>query len=414
MGNKSFIRKLLVYITGSLAAQILSFMLMPIVTRTYSPESLGVINKFIAIANIAIPLFTLSLVYSIVLTKSNLVSVIKVICSNLIFFTIVAYVFIFFMWEWSSVAKHQVYWFLLPIYILSYSLTQIGEQISVKYENFKKISYANFLQSAVNNFFKLMLPLFFTPGYFLLILSSIVGVASTFLLYTKDIFFFKIKKLFSYKRTLKVLQCNSNFVFFQTPQNIINALSQGFPVLIISALFGDNMAGQYGLANTLMLIPISLLGTAIINITYSKITEIFKFGKNLSNYLIKFVLVMLCFSTVIFSPIFFWGDDLFSIFFGHEWKISGELASFLVPSFIFILASRPVIPAIYIYKIQYYLLLNEIIGIVLRCAGLFAGYYYFQSASISVLLFSLSNIIVYSLLCVQVLIKSRKLEHYKK
>ncbi|MCX9073011.1 hypothetical protein NLN87_22990, partial [Citrobacter portucalensis] len=219
--------------TGSLAAQILSFAFMPLVTRLYTPESLGVLNKFSSVANVAIPLFTLSLVYSLVLTK-NLMETIKGILTIILVFTVVTYLIILFFLGWEKFDRHLLYWLILPLYILLFSISQAGEQLCVKAEKFKKISCANFIQSGINNVFKITLPTFCSSGFLLLIISTVAGVFSTFLIYYKDIFYFKIKGVVRISNALKVIHDNKSFVFYQTPQNVINALSQGLPIFIIS------------------------------------------------------------------------------------------------------------------------------------------------------------------------------------
>lgn len=416
MKKKSFINNIVVYITGSLAAQVLSFAFMPLVTRLYTPESLGVLNKFISVANVAIPLFTLSLIYSLVLTK-NLVETIKGILTIISFSTVITCLVILFFLGWETFDKHSLYWLILPLYILLFSISQVGEQLCVKAENFKKISCANFIQSGFNNVFKITLPTLCSSGFLLLLISAVAGVFSTFLIYYKDIFFFKIKGVVRISNALKVINDNKSFVFYQTPQNVINAFSQGLPIFIISILFGDNMAGQYGLANTLMLVPISLLGTAIVNVTYPKVKYIYEQNGDLFLYILKSYFVMLLISVVIFLPILLFGSEVFSFFFGGQWSAAGKIASLLVPSFVIILISRPVIPIIYTYRMQRHLLINEIVGIFLKCIALGSGYYFFKSAFISVLLFSFANVAVYSILCAQVLLRANRMNRemiYKK
>ncbi|QLR72577.1 oligosaccharide flippase family protein [Citrobacter freundii] len=415
--KKNFINNIVIYMTGSLAAQILSFAFMPLVTRLYSPESLGVLNKFISVANVAIPLCTLSLIYSLVLTK-NLMEAIKGILTIISISTVATYLVILLFLGVKTFDRNLLYWLILPLYIFLFSISQTGEQLCVKTEKFKIISFANFIQSGVNNFFKIILPIFCSSGFLLLLISAVAGVFSTFLIYYKDIFVFKIKGVIRLSNALKVIHDNKSFVFYQTPQNVINALSQGLPIFIISILFGDNMAGQYGLANTLMLVPISLLGTAIVNVTYPKVKYIYEQKGDLFIYLLKSYLTMLLISVVIFLPILLFGSEVFSFFFGGQWSAAGKIASLLVPSFVIILISRPVIPIIYIYRMQRHLLINEIVGIILKCIALGSGYYFFKSVFISVLLFSFANVAVYSILCAQALLRanrvSRKIIYKKK
>ncbi|MCX9073020.1 polysaccharide biosynthesis protein, partial [Citrobacter portucalensis] len=133
--------------------------------------------------------------------------------------------------------------------------------------------------------------------------------------------------------------------------------------------------------------------------------------------ILKSYFVMLLISVVIFLPILLFGREVFSFFFGGQWSAAGKIASLLVPSFVIILISRPVIPIIYTYRMQRHLLINEIVGVFLKCIALGSGYYFFKSVFISVLLFSFANVAVYSILCTQALLRANRMNRkaiYKK
>src|SRR5690606_34413792 len=66
-----FLRKVMVLILGQIGAQIIAFLLTPVVTRLYGPENYGKLGVFLAISNVLIPAVALSYPIAIVLPKKT-------------------------------------------------------------------------------------------------------------------------------------------------------------------------------------------------------------------------------------------------------------------------------------------------------------------------------------------------------
>src|SRR5699024_10541627 len=69
--QKSFIRNVLLLVTGTAGAQLITVLVSPIITRLYGPEAFGIMGTFSAIANIIIPIAALTYPVAIVLPKKD-------------------------------------------------------------------------------------------------------------------------------------------------------------------------------------------------------------------------------------------------------------------------------------------------------------------------------------------------------
>lgn len=67
----NFIGNVLKLVSGSVAAQILGILLVPIVTRIYSPDDMGVFQLFVAVSGILVIFSTFSYQFAIMLPKSE-------------------------------------------------------------------------------------------------------------------------------------------------------------------------------------------------------------------------------------------------------------------------------------------------------------------------------------------------------
>ena len=67
----NFITNVLKLVSGSVASQILAILLVPLITRIYSPDDLGVFQLFVSVSGILVIFSTFSYQYAIMLPKTD-------------------------------------------------------------------------------------------------------------------------------------------------------------------------------------------------------------------------------------------------------------------------------------------------------------------------------------------------------
>jgi lipopolysaccharide exporter len=67
----NFIANVLKLVSGSVTAQIMGILLVPLLTRIYSPEDLGIFQLFLSISSILIIFSTFSYQFAIMLPKTE-------------------------------------------------------------------------------------------------------------------------------------------------------------------------------------------------------------------------------------------------------------------------------------------------------------------------------------------------------
>src|SRR5690606_34831965 len=82
-----FFNNVIVAMTGVAAAQLITFLLMPVITRLYTPQDFGLLATFTALIGILAPLATLSYTNAISIPKDddNAVSIAKLSIFSTIF-----------------------------------------------------------------------------------------------------------------------------------------------------------------------------------------------------------------------------------------------------------------------------------------------------------------------------------------
>jgi O-antigen/teichoic acid export membrane protein len=121
-----------------------------------------------------------------------------------------------------------------------------------------------------------------------------------------------------------------DFAFYSTPQNVMYAVSQGIPVILLAHFFGIAIAGHYALGLRLIQAPSTLIRAAVYQVLLQKMSESYNHGKDLHPLLVSTTIGM---TAVVILPaiiVFIWGPLLFAWILGERWLVAGEYARWLV------------------------------------------------------------------------------------
>jgi len=183
-----------------------------------------------------------------------------------------------------------------------------------------------------------------------------------------------------------------DFPLYRAPQNFINAASQSLPVLMLAAFFGPVAAGYYTLARMVMAMPTTLIGKAVNDVFYPRITEAAHNGENLPRHIVQATGALLAIGVVPFGLVVLSGPWLFSFVFGDEWGTAGEYARWLALWLLAAFINRPSVATIPVLSLQRGFLVYEIVSVVVRVAAIIVGVSLFESDVIAIALFSLSGV----------------------
>ena len=163
-------------------------------------------------------------------------------------------------------------------------------------------------------------------------------------------------------RTL--LKKHRDFPVYRVPTDLIHALSQSAPIVLLSALYSPAAAGFYLLAHTVIKLPLNILGSALGNVVYARIAEISREKRALLPFVARvtafqlFVPGGLLASAAIFFP------PLFSFVFGEVWITSGTYAQWMSLWIVGMLVNIPGVRALpVIGKQGWHLFFNGLIAV---------------------------------------------------
>lgn len=408
-----FARNVAVVASGTAAAQAITMAFAPLITRIYGPEAFGLLGTFMAIVAVAIPVAALAYPIAIVLPREDRDALGLVRLSAILSFAValLAAALLVLGGDWLTVTLGAEsvagYLFLIPVVMLFAAWMQIAQQWLIRKKEFGVVARSAVTHSLILNSATSGIGWLHPVGAVLIVLAALGQALHAALLFVgaRRRYQAKVPASEEGQRTsLKALaHRHRDFPLYRAPQNFINAASQSLPVLMLAAFFGPVAAGFYTLTKIVMGMPTTLIGKAVSDVFYPRITEAAHNGENLPRHIVQATGALLAIGVVPFGLVVLFGPWLFGLVFGADWVMAGEYARWLALFFLFNFINKPSVAAVPVLGIQRGLLVYELFSTGTKALGLVAGFYWFGSDVWAVALFSVLGVLAYSAMMLWIL-----------
>ena len=265
--------------------QALSFILIPIITRYYSPEDFGMFSLYGSIITPFAVFANLGYGSAIVSAQSDdeASNLFTLNIFSTILFTLLSFIiFIIFNEEIGSFKNYgsiKSYFWLIPISILIHGFYIAFRSLNIRFKGFNLISSSQIVKYLSENSNNLIAAFTgFASGGLLIIGGLLGGISSLSILSinfwtkTKN----KIINDFSLNSLKHVALKYSKFPKYILPVDFVSRISEQLPIYLLAIYFSQSIIGYYALGLRLLTMPISLIGGAIGDVFFKKhqMTEI--------------------------------------------------------------------------------------------------------------------------------------------
>ncbi|ARV07663.1 O-antigen translocase [Polaribacter sp. SA4-10] len=403
--KKEFVKNVLTLITGSAISQIVIYASILVLTRLFSTELFGIYILFSSIILILKPISTLQYELAIILPKDNKDAI------NLFFFSIIfvllfsalLLIIIFFfknnLLSVFEISELSDFIYLIPISIFFFGSISVFDYWNNRTSMFKNISKGLITKSIAMSSTQIATG-FSSFNYLGLIPGHIIGQLLQLLILIK----LSVKSIsnlmneVTLKRMLHQAKKYKDIPFFNTLINVTNNLSNELPVLLITAYFGLDNVGVYGLAVKFTRAPVGIIQQSVNQVFFNKASKVFNSDDSLNDLVIRTSKNLLFISFLIFTPLIIISFYLDYIF-GDIWVDVGLYSRILIPWLFIAFLSNPLTSLIVILNKQKTILIFDSITLVFRFLAMFIGYYFYNNIIISLILFSgvgmLFNILIF-------------------
>lgn len=412
------VRSILLLAGSTATAQLIGICAMPLVTRLYTPEQIGIVSLFLSFFGFWATTLSWRYEYALLIARDDAES--HVICrlaiGIVIFMSLLAVPLL-----WVLQSGNFMEFGLLPAWapIIAFPIL-VGHGIFMVYRSWalragliRHITQATIYRSGAGALSKVGLGVLGWGVVGLFIAELAAACASMFKLLVATTSHYAASKPghIDGKTFISTGRRYAKFPLLETPSAWLDALAAALPLPLVATLYGPEAAGWFGLARMVVSVPNSQIGSAVADVFQMELAKAVldhdaPRARRLFYAIMKkaalFGLVPLL-GVVAFLP---W---LMSIVFGGEWAPAGLAAAALAPWFYAALVISPLSRALSVLQAQELKFFYDVSAVGLLLSAFFAA----QALKLSFIEFclaiSLAKSVGYLVYCVVLirLIESR-------
>ncbi len=182
-----------------------------------------------------------------------------------------------------------------------------------------------------------------------------------------------LRRAFRIDRIVRAARAYREFPFYSAPQNLLNAVSQHLPLLLLAKFFGPAVAGFYVLAVRSVQAPLNLFLNSLRQAFFQKASELHNRGGDTVTLFRRTTLRLLAMAAPPTLAVLLFGPRLFAFVLGSRWLTAGVYARWLVLWQGLMFANVPAVFFAQVLRKQRQVLLVDIVLLVARALAIVAG-----------------------------------------
>jgi O-antigen/teichoic acid export membrane protein len=320
---------------GTALAQLLAIVAMPVLSRLYSPGDFGALAVFMAVSSIVATAVTLRYETSILLPKKEQEAI------SLVLLSLALAMFL-------GMACGAIVWLLpagiratlgvsavggwLPVAVaagIATAMVAIGTAWLNRQRAYLKIAQLRITQSALGALLGIGLGIYgygaglLAAQFVSLLVVAVIAIAGLVTMFTR----------WRKQDINDVARAQIAAPKYLLPTALLDVVTLQLPVLLITAWFSSEAAGQFSMAWKILALPMALVGAAVGQVFFERISA--DIHSNIDLVRRRYVRVSLMLGGVAIFPALLvatYGEELFEFVLGQAWGASGKMAELLVIS----------------------------------------------------------------------------------
>jgi O-antigen/teichoic acid export membrane protein len=326
--DKSLVKNLSIVLGGVGIAQLIPFLFSFFIARIYSPEQFGIFGLLLSITGPLSVIVCLRYESTIVLPKEEKEAIGLIqLCWLIAFILSLSSVLLLFVFSALSYDV-SLFYFVIPSFILFVALGQSVNFWLQRKELFKKIAFLKIIQTSTLSIFTVFFGyLSFKNG---LIWGYILGWLLVSILSFSIIFSHITSLRNTFSETMQLMKKYKHFPLYNALPALLQACCVSVPLWIAKKNFTTEDVGYFNLSRQLLLILTSIGIPAFTQVYYQRSVSTFH---NKLKQIIEFKKILLFLFSISVSAVIvlvLFGEEIFTLFYGNKWTISGRISSVLI------------------------------------------------------------------------------------
>lgn len=349
-GLGEFTRHVLTLMSGTTLAQMVPLLVLPLLSRLYSPEAFGAYALFVATTTLLAVLVTARYELAIMLPGEdkdavNLVVLALVLAgsSMLVLFTVVGVCREFMVFSFAG--NMRISWFFI---LVASILMNVVYQVLSYWVNRKKryglLASAVIAQQLSAAFARVFLG--YNQFEFLgngLILGTLAGQAFSVALMLRGnaVELWTLRSAVHLRELYRIAKQYRQFPVYNAPYSILGTISRDYLIYGLTFFGHQHAAGLFSLARSIVSAPVTFLSASLGQVFFQKAATTFGTPE-----LEQITTQLMTILSRAFLPAFvlfaMWAPQGFALVFGEEWREAGLYGSLYAPAaFLFLFSSWP-------------------------------------------------------------------------
>ncbi|MDE6493385.1 MAG: oligosaccharide flippase family protein [Bacteroidales bacterium] len=392
IGKSEIVRNVATLSVGSVVSQLIPVLMSFVLARLYAPQDYGDLGVFVNCAGILTVFSCGRYEYAIVRPQREVDALNLMALSGMIAVGVSLLTFaVFAVGTALKVAPLAQFpcKYGLPLVLLFMAVFQILGNYANRCEKYRILTASNIVRSVVQALTRLGLGVLQVGTG--LITGCMAGWAGGCAVYAAQARLSgAVRRCFSWKRIGELAVRYKDFPRYLMTGNLLSALSNNLPVLILAAFYSKESIGYFSMALAVLYLPVMYVGVAIGQVFYKKASA---WQIESTNRLAgRFFLFSAVLAILMFSVLLAGGPSMFRFLLGEHWGTVGLYSIYLSPWLMLVFCILPlgwIFDARDRQKTEMGL---KLLSFIVRIAVVLAGSYCGLSFAAVLLLYSASGV----------------------
>lgn len=403
-----FIRNVFHLGLANVVAQVLSLLVVPLLTRLYSPLDYGAFAIYLAVLNTLIPIASLRFHAALALpTKTEDRRTVFMIALGVLGLGtgfIFLLVFSVHYWdvlpaEWVSSGIISLLW-ILPFNFAAMGMAQLLTAWLLADNEFRSAAVARIAESFSDRVVSCLCAFSSITQHMGLVWGRLLGsIAAASILWRsahrsheRDMW-----ASFSLAQLTCIINRYRHFALVSSCATMCDGAARQAPALLLAFSFSPVIAGYYALALQVANVPLLIAGDALASTFFQRAILSRENPAKLANDSIRLFRTMLCVIIPLTLALWFLGKPVFQLVFGLPWEQAGVFAEVLAIGFLFMFLHRPLSVLFDVFEAQTARLWFDIINLVLRISTIIGFVHWFPDPKIVLTAFTIVSAGLYGI-----------------
>jgi len=328
--------------TGTMASQVIVIGSTPLLTRLFGPEAFGALALFTALNALLVGLSTLKYDLSIILPADDgeATQLTRLTLTSSALFALLLMLGLV-LGRCLLGPKVHPFYFLLPLSILLAAAYTCSQQWAARGNDYRRFSHSAVIGAIVNVAVAFAIGLTMRDALYGLVVGWVSGLAASFAYASAGQWRKSASKYHDWRKLWSAAHAHRRFPYFVLPSSLAQTLGSSAQPFILQALFSLRDVGHYAIANRFMLVPSTLVGSAIAEAFRAEFVDRMKRGEAVSQFFRATLSKMVLMGLPVFLLLMLTAPVLFETAFGADYLEAGILARYLAAGVLAQFAAQP-------------------------------------------------------------------------